>query len=217
MNDLNGLALCTVNHIEWNSDDGNVYKGMLMIPTAGKIPNKRILYIPFLSGMENAHDGDHYLMSILETKQDEKFGRRFQWTTVGRVQDSELPLFIKELGPPTIVNVENGALSSNKEENWLQMEKLRFEIERKYFKGKAHIRHLQKELDALYFQMNCAYDDFQESDAIYYEGAIIAIKNKISTICSQINIPDTVQIRNSDRELKSHDPTCSYIFFPHCA
>ncbi len=145
MQTLNGLAVCSITHQEWADDEGKQYKGILMTPIAGKIPNKRILYTPFLAGLENSLNGDCYLMSFYETKIHAKFGRRFQWISLGNIKNSEIPLFIKEIGLPSIFNVENMTTLSIEETNCLVKEKIRYEVEIKYFKARAHSKHMERQ------------------------------------------------------------------------
>ncbi|MCB0649257.1 MAG: hypothetical protein KDC52_15015 [Ignavibacteriae bacterium] len=187
MKKLSGLALCKAKHIEWTGDDGMNYDGMLMTPLAGKIPHKRILYIPFLSGIEIETDGNYYLISFLEMDQDVKLGRQFQWLNGGKVEEKDLQIFIQKLGPPAVINAENGH-KIREEKNDLEMAKLIFETERKYFKWKAHLRHLVNELNSLNSQKIRQCNDYQETNVIYYENKINTIRNKITEIHNQINI-----------------------------
>jgi hypothetical protein len=147
MSKFNELSLCSILHIDWESKNGTSYKAILMTPIAGKIPNKRLLYAPFLTGMETAISGEYYLMNCFEIKPEEKLGRQFRWIVIDKIQHTDLLPLVKELGLPTIINTENMA-SAYSGENWLEKEKLRFETETQHFKAKAHIRHLQKRAEA---------------------------------------------------------------------
>lgn len=144
MTKFNELALCSVINIEWHSLKGEKYTALLATPVAGKVPHKRLLHIPFLTGMEQACNGDYYLMNIATTNVDEKHGQQFRWTMVAKIQD-EINDLIKELGPPAILNAENTSQSYIETNNYLEKEKLRYETETKYFKAKAHTKHIQND------------------------------------------------------------------------
>jgi len=149
MDTCNDLAVCSVIHIEWESENGQHYKAILMTPIAGKVPSKRLLHTPFLSDLVNALNGDYYLMSFFEANSDEKLGRQFRWTTVAKIRNDELANIIKELGPPGIISVDNITSPYIEANNFLEKEKARFETESKYFKAKAHIKHQQRQVESL--------------------------------------------------------------------
>lgn len=146
MSKFNELAICSILHIDWNSERGNSYKAILVTPIAGKIPDKRLLYIPFLAGMENAISGEYYLLNCFETTQDEILGRHFRWTVIDKIQHSDLLPLVQEIGPPVIVNADSLTSTPSEKNDWLEKEKLRFETETRYFKKKAHDKHLQNKL-----------------------------------------------------------------------
>lgn len=143
MKKFNELSLCCILHVDWVSKNGVSYKAILMTPIAGKIPNKRLLYTTFLTGMEKAISGEYFLMNCFEIEPDEKLGRQFRWNIMSKIQHTDLLTFVEELGLPSIINTENLTLTYNTE-NWLEKEKLRFETETQYFKAKAHIKHKQR-------------------------------------------------------------------------
>lgn len=148
MPQFSGLAVCSVTHLECNDERGKLFKGILLSPIAGKIPNKRILYPPFFPDLEKSLDGDFFLMSFYETQKHEKLGRRFQWTSIPNFQNSDLQLFIKELGPSVIVDVKDDAGLPHLPVDSLEKERLCYEDEIRYFKAKAHARHQEKKLNS---------------------------------------------------------------------
>ncbi len=103
---MNGLAVVAVSFGTWENANGVKKTGMFLAPLAGPIPSKRIIAQQVAENMMLT-SGNAYLMSFTEGEVDDEYGRQFNWACAGRVQPLELIEFVKALGTPAIVPIED--------------------------------------------------------------------------------------------------------------
>jgi hypothetical protein len=99
-------AIVTVSVFGRESLDKNGKQALILLPVAGKIPNRNILAgtTAERGGFEPGHS---YLVTVRETEANE-YGRQFQWTKVCEVSSPlEIIKATKELGDGTVFAVES--------------------------------------------------------------------------------------------------------------
>ncbi len=98
-------AIVTVSVFGRESLDKNGKQALILLPVAGKIPNRNILAgtTAERAGFES---GKSYLVTVRETESNE-YGRQFQWTKVCEVSSPlEIIKATKELGDGTVFSVD---------------------------------------------------------------------------------------------------------------
>lgn len=176
-NNFNSLVVCSIEHIKWTDKFGKLFDAIIMNPILGTIPCYRIVYKPFFNPGNNLIDGDNYLIRIHEIELDGFLGRYFKWEMISLLSNEEFEYLKKELKPPKILDIhKNILLDIDQMKRFLKNDKLRFENEVRYFKNKAHINHLKKEIET-YEQLAT-----NSGDPYYYSNKIDSINKKILEI-----------------------------------
>lgn len=98
------LCIVTANTFGAESLDKNGKQAIILVPVAGKIPNRNVISgtIAERAGLEA---GKSYLVSVNETDKSEKFGRQFQFNKVSECSVMDIVNSVSLLGEGGVYDV----------------------------------------------------------------------------------------------------------------
>ena len=100
-----GLCAAAVNSFAKGNADINGLMPVILIPVAGKMPNRNVLSGTVASNM-GIEVGKTYLFQVRETEPDPEFGRRFVFTKLHEMSAMDIVETTAKLGQGVIFSVE---------------------------------------------------------------------------------------------------------------
>jgi len=97
--------------------DKNGLQNVYLKCIAGKVPNKALVVAGTVAQRAGMAIGQTLLIMVDERESDPVYGRQFSHTVLGEVKPQEILGLRKDLGEPTIVDVNEGAGTGNILEN----------------------------------------------------------------------------------------------------
>jgi len=97
--------------------DKNGLQNVYLKCIAGKVPNKALVVAGTVAQRAGMAIGQTLLIMVDERESDPVYGRQFSHTVLGEVKPQEILGLRKDLGEPTIVDVNEGVVAGNILEN----------------------------------------------------------------------------------------------------
>lgn len=97
--------------------DKNGLQNVYLKCIAGKVPNKALVVAGTVAQRAGMAIGQTLLIMVDERESDPVYGRQFSHTVLGEVKPQEILGLRKDLGEPTIVDVNEGVEAGNILEN----------------------------------------------------------------------------------------------------
>ncbi len=105
MTRFNGIVAATVSQFNSGKADKNGLMPVILIPVAGRIPNRNVLSGTVADNM-GVEIGSTYLFKITEVEPDKEYGRRFTYTPLSKLGVLEILEAQQKLGDGIIFSVD---------------------------------------------------------------------------------------------------------------
>ncbi len=102
---FNGMIVASVNAFTKGNADVNGLMPVILIPVAGKMPNRNVLSGTIASNM-GIEVGKTYLFQVRETEPDPEFGRRFVFTKLHEMSAMDIVETTAKLGQGVIFSID---------------------------------------------------------------------------------------------------------------
>lgn len=105
MTKFNSIVAATVSQFNNGKADKNGLMPVILIPVAGRIPNRNVLSGTVADNM-GVEIGSTYLFKVTEVEPDEQYGRRFTYTPLAKLGVIEILEAKTKLGDGLIFSVD---------------------------------------------------------------------------------------------------------------